>query len=103
MLVGQQVLRYGPGCYVQAGVALPVSGQVIQATATAPYYGIRVDIDPKEVAAFILEMGLQLQTEGDDLPAITVERADDAMLDVFVRLLRLLEQPRDLPVLGRVF
>jgi hypothetical protein len=29
MLVGQRVLRYGPGCYVQAGVALPVSGQVV--------------------------------------------------------------------------
>ena len=107
MLVGQQVLRYGPGCYVQAGVALPVSGQVTRASATAPYYGIRVDIDPKEVAAFILEMGLQLSASGGDLPggdppAITVERADEAMLDVFVRLVRLIQQPRDLPVLGRL-
>ena len=107
MLVGQQVLRYGPGCYVQAGVALPVSGQVTRASVAAPYYGIRVDIDPKEVAAFILEMRLQLPADDDDrpggdAPAITVERADDAMLDVFLRLLRLLERPRDAPVLGRL-
>lgn len=102
MLVGQRVLRYGPGCYVQAGVAMPVSGQVTRASAAAPYYGIRVDIDPKEVAAFVLEMRLQLPLEDADPPAITVERADDALLDVFVRLLRLLDRPRDLPVLGRL-
>jgi AraC-like DNA-binding protein len=102
MLVGQRVLRYGPGCYVQAGAAMPVSGQVTRASAAAPYYGIRVDIDPKEVAAFVLEMRLQLAAEDADPPAITVERADEAMLGVFVRLLRLFERPRDLPVLGRL-
>ena len=102
MLVGQQVLRYGPGCYVQAGMAMPVSGQVTRASEAAPYYGIRVDVDPKEVAAFVLEMRLQLAGGDVDPPVVTVERADEAMLDVFVRLLRLLERPRDVPVLGRL-
>ncbi|KQV29379.1 AraC family transcriptional regulator [Massilia sp. Root335] len=102
MLVGQRVLRYGPGCYVQAGAAMPVSGQVTRASEAAPYYGIRVDIDPKEVAAFVLEMRLQLAANDADPPAITVERADEATLEVFVRLLRLLERPRDLAVLGRL-
>jgi AraC-like DNA-binding protein len=102
MLVGQQVLRYGPGCYVQAGVAMPVSGQVTCASEAAPYYGIRVDLDPREVAALVLEMGLQPPNDQADPPAITVERADDAMLEVFVRLLRLLDRPRDLQVLGRL-
>jgi AraC-like DNA-binding protein len=102
MLVGQQVLRYGPGCYVQAGMAMPVSGQVTRASEAAPYYGIRVDVDPKEVAAFVLEMRLRLAGSDADPPVVTVERADEAMLDVFVRLLRLLERPRDVPVLGRL-
>jgi transcriptional regulator GlxA family with amidase domain len=35
-------------------------------------------------------------------PAVSVERADEAMLEVFVRLLRLLARPGDLPVLGRL-
>lgn len=102
MLVGQQVLRYGPGCYVQAGVAMPVSGQVMRASAAAPYYGIRVDLDPREVAAMVLEMGQQLPNDQADPPAVTVERADEAMLEVFIRLLRMLDRPRDLPVLGRL-
>jgi transcriptional regulator GlxA family with amidase domain len=35
-------------------------------------------------------------------PPVTVERADEQMLDVFVRLLRLLDRQRDLMVLGRL-
>jgi AraC-like DNA-binding protein len=102
MLVGQQVLRYGPGSYVQAGDALPVSGQVTGASEQAPYFGIRVDLDPKEVAAFVLEMRPTLPAAPADPPAVTVERADEQMLDVFVRVLRLLERPRDVMVLGRL-
>jgi AraC-like DNA-binding protein len=102
ILVGQQVLRYGPGCYLQAGVAMPVSGQVTRASAVAPYYGIRVDLDPREVAALVLEMRLKPPNDQADPPAVTVERADDAMLEVFVRLLQLLDRPADLPVLGRL-
>jgi AraC-like DNA-binding protein len=105
MLVGQQELRYGPGCYVQAGVAMPVSGQVTRASADAPYYGIRIDLDPKEIAAFLLEMQPALPAPpcaGAEPQAVSVERADSAMLEVFVRVLRLLERPRDLPVLGRL-
>jgi AraC-like DNA-binding protein len=102
MLVGQQVLRYGPGCYVQAGVAMPVSGQVTRASEASPYYGIRIDLDPREVNALVLEMGLRLSSGQADPPAVSVERADDAMLGVFVRLLRMLDRPRDLPVLGRL-
>jgi AraC-like DNA-binding protein len=101
MLVGQQVLRYGPGCYVQAGMAMPVSGQVTLASAAAPYYGIRIDLDPKDIAAFLLEMRMA-PPAAVEAPMVSVERADDAMLEVFVRVLRLLERPRDLAVLGRL-
>jgi AraC-like DNA-binding protein len=102
MLVGQQVLHYGPGSYVQAGAAMPVSGRVLDVDAAAPYYGVRIDIDPKEVAAFVLDMQLALPAPGDDPPAVTVERADGALLETCVRLLQLLDRPDDVPVLGRL-
>jgi AraC-like DNA-binding protein len=102
MLVGQQVLAYGPGSYVQAGVAMPVAGQVTRASAGSPYFGIRIDLEPKEVAAFVLEMEIALPAPDADPPAVTVERADGLLLDTFVRLLDLLERPRDVSVLGRL-
>jgi len=102
MLVGERVLRYGPGDYVQAAMAVPVAGRILQASAAEPYYGIRIDLDPKEVAALILEMQLPVHPERDEVPVVTVEPAGDALLDAFLRLLRLLDRPRDLAVLGRL-
>ena len=102
MLVGERVLRYGPGDYVQAAMAIPVSGRIVRASDAEPYYGIRIDLDPKEVAAFILEMQLPVPAERDAAPVVTVEAAGDALLEAFLRLLRLLHRPRDLAVLGRL-
>jgi AraC-like DNA-binding protein len=102
MLVGEQVLRYGPGHYVQAGVAMPVSGRIVHATTAEPYYGLRVDLDPKEIAAFMLEMALPHAAGADDRPIVSVEPAGQDLMDAFLRLIRLLDQPADLPVLGRL-
>lgn len=102
MLVGERVLRYGAGHYVQTGVAMPVSGRIVQATAAEPYYGLRVDLDPKEIAAFILEMGLPPQSGRDDVPLVSVEPASDGLINAFLRLLHLLDRPADQPVLGRL-
>lgn len=102
MLVGERVLRYGAGCYVQAGTAMPVSGQVMRATDAEPYYGIRVDLDPKELASFLLEMRIPMPPQDDDPPFVSVETAERALLEALERLLRLLDRPSDLPVLGRL-
>lgn len=102
MLVGERVLRYGAGCYVQAGTAMPVSGQVMRATVDLPYYGIRIDLDPKELASFLLEMRIPMPPQEDDPPFVSVETAARSLLEALERLLRLLDRPSDLPVLGRL-
>ena len=102
MLVGERVLRYAAGCYVQAGTTIPVSGQVVRASEAEPYYGIRVDLDPKELASFMLEMRVPMPSQADDPPLVSVEIAGMALLEAFERLLRLLNRPSDLPVLGRL-
>lgn len=102
MLVGERVLRYGAGCYVQAGTTIPVSGQVVRASEAEPYYGIRVDLDPRELASFMLEMRVPMPSQADDPPLVSVEIAGMTLLEAFERLLRLLNRPSDLPVLGRL-
>ena len=104
MLVGERVLRYGPGAYVQAAMPIPVSGRIVRASDAEPYYGIRIDLDPKEVAEFILQMELPVPPVPDDAPVVTVEAAADLLLEAFLRLLRLLSRARerDLAVLGRL-
>ncbi len=104
MLVGADVLEYGPGDYVLTAVEMPVAGQVTAATPEAPYFGIRIDFDPREVASFILDMGIAAPAAAaaEGQAATYVEHADEALLDVFARLLALLDRPRDAAVLSRL-
>jgi len=102
LLLGQDILHYGPGSYVLAAVDMPVSGQVTTASAAQPYLGIRIDLDPKEVAAFLLEMQPAVPPVQEGRPAAYIEQADAALLDVFRRLLELLDRPRDVAVLARL-
>src|ERR1700739_3179998 len=103
-LVGRPFRRYGPGDYVQAAMPIPVSGRIVRASGAEPYYGIRIDLDPKEVAEFILQIELPVPPVPDDAPVVTVEAAADLLLEAFLRLLRLLNRARerDLAVLGRL-
>ena len=101
MLIGPEVVDYGPGDYVLTAVEMPVAGQVTAATTQAPYLGVRIDFAPREVAAFILDMQIAAPPL-QDLPATYVERADEGLLDVFGRLLALLDKPRDVAVLSRL-
>lgn len=102
MLVGERVLRYGAGCYVQAGTAVPVSGQIMRASEMDPYYGIRIDLDSRELAAFILDMQITVAPGREDVPAFSVEQASPPLLSAFLRLLQLLARPADVQVLGRL-
>ncbi|MGO4382355.1 AraC family transcriptional regulator [Pseudoduganella sp. RAF53_2] len=101
MLIGADVVKYGPGDYVLTAVDMPVAGQVTAATPAHPYFGLRVDFDPQEIAAFILDMQIEAPPP-QQLPATYVESADEALLDVFARLLELLDRPGDIPVLSRL-
>jgi transcriptional regulator GlxA family with amidase domain len=80
---------------------MPVAGQVTAATKQAPYLGVRIDFEPREVATFILDMQIAAPPL-QDLPATYVEHADAGLLDVFERLLALLDKPRDVAVLSRL-
>jgi AraC-like DNA-binding protein len=102
MLLGQQVLDYGPGSYVLAAVELPAAGQVTAATPEHPYLGIRIALDPREVAGFVLEMQPAVPPPPPGRSAAYVALADAALLDVFQRLLGLLDRPRDVAVLARL-
>ena len=53
---------------MQAALPIPVSGRIVRASDAEPYYGIRIDLDPKEVAEFILQMELPVPPVPDEAP-----------------------------------
>ncbi|MEK1907819.1 MAG: AraC family transcriptional regulator [Pseudomonas sp.] len=104
---GQKVVRledeaytYDPLSYLVASVALPVTGQVTQASPQQPYLSLRLDIDPSEIGKLIAEAGpIGVPSLGNGR-GIHVDCLDSAMLDAILRLVRLLDAPRDIAMLA---
>ncbi|MDH6514082.1 AraC-like DNA-binding protein [Streptomyces sp. SAI-208] len=102
LALGDRVYEYGPGQYLVASVDLPVTGQFTQADPEQPALGFGLTLEPSAVAELLLQAGPgDTPRTGAGAPsAIAVSEAPPALLDAVVRLLRLLDAPRDRAVLA---
>ncbi|KMS66536.1 MULTISPECIES: AraC family transcriptional regulator [Streptomyces] len=102
LALGDHLYEYGAGQYLIASVDLPVTGQFVDAAPGRPGLGFAMTLEPAAIAELLL------QTGAGDLPrppgparlGISVSDASDELLDAIVRLLRLLDRPRDRGVLA---
>ncbi len=97
-VVGDRVFEYGEGDFIVSSVDLPISSHVTHATTARPYLACRMVLNPAAIASLLLEApGV------DELVSVPcgmgVHKASTDLLEAAVRLLRLLDQPRDAPVL----
>jgi AraC-like DNA-binding protein len=95
---GNTVRDYTTGDYFIAGIEVPVIGYVIEASESEPFLGIGLRLDRKAIARLMVESGIVLQSH--TTPAIAVSRATTDLIDAIIRMLRLLDNPGDLPILG---
>ena len=95
--MGDRVYEYGPGQYLVASVDLPVTGQFVDADRGRPALGFGMTLEPAAIAELLLRAGPGdlPRSSGTARPGIAVSDAPDELLDAVVRLLRLLDQPRD--------
>lgn len=98
-VLGDQVFEYSAGQYLVVSVDLPIAGHVSEASHEQPYLAAGFTLKPTTIATLLLEM------PADDRPAsepagFGVSDAPAELLEAVVRLLRLLDRPRDAAVLG---
>lgn len=97
--LGDHVFRYTPGRYGVVTYDLPVIGHVVEATPDKPYLCLYLDFDPVMLGDLALRVppppGAPSRPIGK-----TVSDAGAALLDATLRLVRLLDDPVALPVLG---
>jgi AraC-like DNA-binding protein len=97
LALGDRFYDYGPGQYLVASVDLPVTGYVIDAAPGSPALGFGLALEPAAIAELMLQAGPGdlPRSAGSPRPGIAVSDAPDELLDAVVRLLRLLDRPRD--------
>ena len=97
-IVGDRVFEYGEGDFVATSVDLPIASRITRASAAQPYLACGIVLNPAAIASLLLEApGV------DDLVAtpcgMGVHAAPAELVEAMTRLLRLLDTPRDVPVL----
>ncbi|VTU45817.1 Regulatory protein PchR (plasmid) [Variovorax sp. PBL-E5] len=101
VLLSDEVYVYDSSQYLMVAQNLPVSGQVVDASPEAPYLGLRLSFDVKDITALALDLRL-----GETLPKRASQRGlftgelSGTLLDPLLRLTRLLDAPEDVPALA---
>lgn len=98
--LGDECYTYDPLHYMVVSVALPISGVLLDASPENPTLGVRLDIDPAEIHSMIAEAGPMSVPSPRSGRGLFIERIDSELLDALLRLVRLLDTPRDIAVLA---
>ncbi|NOK16207.1 AraC family transcriptional regulator [Corallococcus carmarthensis] len=100
VLLGDELYVYGPDQCLVASVDLPVTGQVVEASPAAPYLCFRLDLEPGQLGSLMMEAELEAAGPTDMVRGLALGPVGAPLLDATARLVRLLDTPRDIPVLA---
>ncbi len=100
VMLAEEVYLYDASRYLVVSVDLPVTSRLVQATPEAPYLCLRLDLDPGEIAAMLLQSGVPAPGPQRASRGLFLSEASPSMLDAVIRLVRLLDTPEDIPALA---
>ncbi|MBS4197024.1 AraC family transcriptional regulator [Lederbergia citri] len=103
VVLGQERFIYGPGNYLVSSVDLPVTGRVAEAASDVPYMCFKVDFSPSQILEVISDSDIHVRSKEKAKRAMFVSETDTSILDAAIRLARLLDTPKDIPVLAPLF
>jgi AraC-like DNA-binding protein len=100
VLLEDEIYRYAPPQFLAVSVDLPLMGQVTVASREKPYLCLAIDLDARQIADLIAASSDAGWSRRETARGLFVGDLDDALLETTLRLTRLLDTPRDIPVLA---
>lgn len=97
------VHNFQAGQYLVSSIAMPLKCHFIDATPERPVLGLCLLLHSSEVAELLLQAAPDTFARDDataTAPPVAFSKAPDTLVDATVRLVRLLDQPRDTDVLA---
>ena len=98
-VLGDRIFDYHAAQYLVVTVDLPLTSQITRASSAEPFLAFGLPLQPALIAQLLARSRPHREPPHDG-PGIATSDADDKLLDAVVRLLRLLDEPRDFPVLA---
>lgn len=100
VLLEDEIYRYAPPQFLAVSVDLPLLGQVVEASAERPYLCLQIEIDPRQIGELIAQSDDAIWSRGDTGRGLFVGTLDGATQEAVLRLARLLDSPKDIPMLA---
>ena len=100
MTVGGRTLRYDPATYFVMSVGLPAAGVVRPSETGLPYLAVSLALDAGIIANLLGDLPNTASPWGDEKNAFSVAAVTPELLDAWVRMLRLMNHPSDIPALA---
>jgi AraC-like DNA-binding protein len=100
VLLEDDIYQYSPSEFLAVSVALPLIGQVIEASRDKPYLCLQIVIDPHQMSDLIMQGANRPQANSGSERGIFVGTVNSVVVDAVLRLAKLLETPTDIPILA---
>ena len=97
--LGGRSYVYDPAKYLAVSVDLPLTGSILEASPERPYLCVVLDIDLAALSDLMLDHPAEPGPEPAG-PALGVSQVEPGLLDAMLRLVRLLDTPKDAPALA---
>lgn len=95
--MGAQHFAFSAGDSLLITADVPTVSQVTRASAAAPYFSLVFHLERAVIAELMAEMNVVTATDGGP---VQIEPTDAEVTDAALRLMRLIDRPASVPVLG---
>jgi AraC-like DNA-binding protein len=100
VLLGNEEYVYDDNHYLITSVGLPVVAHVTEASPEKPFLGLILRLDLNELARLIVDSNLPVSRSQQAGRGMAVNRLDVPLLNAFERLIDLLGEPDNIPMLS---
>ena len=102
VLLGNDTYVYDEHHYLITSVDLPTVVQIIKASRDKPYLGVILRLDRREIAQLIVDGKLPPQRAQQSIRGMATGEVTLPLLSAFQRLIGLLAEPKDIPILAPI-
>ncbi|MFM2477065.1 AraC family transcriptional regulator N-terminal domain-containing protein [Celerinatantimonas sp. MCCC 1A17872] len=102
VILGEQNYNYDPQKFLVSSVDLPVMAHITRASTQEPFLGVVMQLDLQEIAQLITESKMSFAQSAQAQPGIGIGELSEPLLNAFVRLFELLDEPEHIDILAPV-
>jgi len=102
VILGDDTYVYDAQHYLITSVHLPTFVQIIEASREKPYLGLMLKLDQREISRLMVDSNLPPPRPQQSSRGMATGEVTLSLLTAFGRLIELLDEPKDIPILAPI-